>query len=257
MTAQFRADILDDRIELAAATHAPARLTLPPARLTHPPARLEHHATAERDGHERPMGGVYRNVLKRALDILLVVLSLPVTVPVILLSAIVVALDGGHPFYSQPRLGLNGRVFRMWKLRSMEVGADQALERHLARDPALRAEWDAHQKLSRDPRITAVGEFLRKSSIDELPQIWNILRGDMSIVGPRPMMPHQRPLYPGDAYFRMRPGLTGLWQVTARNNSVFAFRAACDARYERRLSLGLDLRVILSTFRVVLRCTGK
>jgi lipopolysaccharide/colanic/teichoic acid biosynthesis glycosyltransferase len=180
-----------------------------------------------------------------------------VTLPVILVAAVAVALDGGRPFYSQPRLGLNGRVFRLWKLRSMEIDAEHSLERYLASDPALRAEWDAHQKLSHDPRVTPVGEFLRKSSIDELPQIWNILLGDMSIVGPRPMMPSQRVLYPGDAYFRMRPGLTGLWQVTARNDSVFAFRAACDARYERRLSLGMDLRVILSTFRVVLRCTGK
>jgi lipopolysaccharide/colanic/teichoic acid biosynthesis glycosyltransferase len=244
MTAQLRADILDRRIDLTPVSPS-AAVSL----------------SAEISGYDQPspvaQGGIYRNGLKRALDVLLVLLSLPITLPVILVAAAVVAMQGGHPFYSQPRLGLNGRVFRMWKLRSMEVDADRKLEEHLARDPALRAEWDAHQKLSRDPRVTKVGEFLRKSSIDELPQIWNILWGEMSIVGPRPMMPDQRRLYPGDAYFRMRPGLTGLWQVTARNESVFAFRAACDAGYERRLSLGLDLKVILSTFRVVFRCTGK
>ncbi len=246
MTAQLRANILDSGIEVSPVA-APA-----------PSSGSQFHAADQvTTAPARAVGGLYRNRVKRALDILLVLVSLPVTLPLILVAAAVVARDGGHPFYSQPRLGLNGRIFRMWKLRSMEVDAEHSLERHLARDPALRAEWDAHQKLSQDPRITPVGEFLRKSSIDELPQIWNILRGDMSIVGPRPMMPSQRGLYPGDAYFRMRPGLTGLWQVTARNNSVFAFRAACDARYERRLSLGLDLKVIFSTFRVVLRCTGK
>jgi lipopolysaccharide/colanic/teichoic acid biosynthesis glycosyltransferase len=244
MTAQFRANILDSRIDLTPVTPAASQ------------AGRGHVAGYAHDAPAKP-AGIYRSGLKRGLDVLLVLLSLPVTLPVILVSALMVVLDGGRPFYSQERLGMNGRVFRMWKLRSMEVDADRMLEQHLERDPALRAEWDAHQKLTHDPRITGVGRFLRKSSIDELPQIWNILRGDMSIVGPRPMMPNQRDLYPGDAYLRMRPGLTGLWQVTARNNSVFAFRAACDARYERRMSLVLDLKVILSTFRVVFRCTGK
>lgn len=250
MTAQLRASIADERMVLAAAASAQAASA---AKMTAIPAS----GTLPEPARPGPSGGIYRTRLKRVLDILLVLVSLPVTLPVILVASVAVALDGGRPFYNQPRLGMNGRVFRMWKLRTMELDAEQALERHLARDPALRAEWDAHQKLSRDPRITRVGEFLRRSSIDELPQTLNVLLGDMSIVGPRPMMPSQRPLYPGDAYFRMRPGLTGLWQVTARNESVFAFRAACDARYERRLSLWTDLRVILATFRVVLRCTGK
>lgn len=244
MTAQLRADILDNRIDIHPV----------PSTATSSIATVDVRAT---EGSAAPHAGFYRRRVKRVLDVALILISLPLTLPVILVAAAVVALDGGHPFYSQRRLGLDGRVFRMWKLRSMVVGADRSLEQHLARDPALRAEWDVNQKLDCDPRVTAVGEFLRKSSIDELPQIWNILRGDMSVVGPRPMMPDQRRLYPGDAYFRMRPGLTGLWQVTARNNSVFAFRAACDARYERRMSLWLDVRVILATFRVVLRCTGK
>ncbi|MBK5928500.1 sugar transferase [Rhodobaculum claviforme] len=200
---------------------------------------------------------LYRRYGKRLLDLAVVLFTLPVTLPVILLMALLVSLNGGRPFYCQPRVGRGGRVFNMWKLRSMHVDADQALETHLARDPALRAEWDAHQKLRNDPRITALGEFMRKSSIDELPQIFNVLRGDMSIVGPRPMMPGQQDLYPGRAYFNLRPGLTGLWQVTARNDSVFAFRAACDARYDRRLSLALDVKIILFTVVVVLRATGR
>ena len=200
---------------------------------------------------------LYRRHGKRALDILIVLVTLPVTLPIILLMAVLVSLDGGRPFYSQERVGLSGRVFRMWKLRSMHVDADAALERHLACDPDLRAEWDINQKLRNDPRVTSIGEFLRRSSIDELPQIFNVLRGEMSIVGPRPMMVGQQALYPGRAYYALRPGLTGVWQVTARNNSVFAFRAACDALYDRKVSLGLDLRIILSTVAVVLRCTGR
>ena len=201
--------------------------------------------------------GMYRNGLKRALDILLVLVSLPVTLPIILVTAAIVALDGGKPFYSQVRVGKDGRVFRMWKLRSMQPDAEAALEGHLADNPAMRAEWDAHQKLRDDPRITGFGHFLRKSSLDELPQILNVLRGDMSLVGPRPMLPVQQPLYPGRAYFRLRPGLTGLWQVSARNDSVFAYRAACDSRYDRRLCFWLDVKVILFTFIVVFRGTGQ
>ncbi|MGY6410363.1 MAG: sugar transferase [Alkalilacustris sp.] len=208
-------------------------------------------------GGVRTRGGVYRAAGKRALDLVLVILTLPVTLPVILIMAGLVALDGGRPFYSQIRVGQGGRNFRIWKLRSMVLDADAVLEGYLARDSALRAEWDSHQKLRRDPRITAVGELLRRSSLDELPQLFNVLKGEMSLVGPRPMMPQQRDLYPGRAYYRLRPGLTGLWQVTARNDSVFAFRAACDTRYDRRLSLWLDLKLILVTVAVVLRGTGR
>ena len=206
---------------------------------------------------EEVRGGFYRNIGKRCLDLTLVILSLPVTFPVILVMAALIALDGGRPFYSQERVGRGGRVFRMWKLRSMVVDADATLENHLAKDPELRAEWDAHQKLRNDPRITAIGELLRKSSIDELPQLLNVLTGDMSLVGPRPMMPTQRDLYPGHAYYSLRPGLTGVWQVTARNDSVFSHRASCDARYDRRLSFWLDVKLIIFTIVVVLRGTGR
>lgn len=208
----------------------------------------------------RPQGlrsGLYRNGLKRALDLLLVLVSLPVTLPLIVLLAGAVWAGGGSPFYAQDRVGRGGRIFRMWKLRTMQPDAERVLQAHLARDPALRAEWDAHQKLRDDPRITPLGHLLRKSSLDELPQIWNVLRGDMSLVGPRPMMPCQQPLYDGEAYYALRPGLTGLWQVSARNDSVFAYRAACDSRYDQRLGLWTDFRIILFTFVVVMRGTGQ
>ncbi len=228
------------------------------------------YADAVEPGPERPQGssqatsghwglrrGLYRNMGKRALDVAFVVVTLPVTVPVILVMALLVALDGGKPFYAQLRVGQGGRVFRMWKLRSMVVDADERLETYLATDPDLRAEWDSHQKLRRDPRITVLGDLLRRSSLDELPQVLNVLKGEMSLVGPRPMMPSQRKIYPGKAYYRLRPGLTGLWQVSARNDSVFSFRAACDETYDRRLSVWLDLKLILFTVVVVLRGTGR
>ena len=198
----------------------------------------------------------YRSGLKRALDVALVLAaSLPILMLVGLL-ALLVALDGGRPFYVQARLGRGGRVFRMWKLRSMVPDADLALARHLDADPAAQAEWALSQKLRQDPRVTRMGALLRKSSLDELPQFWNVLKGDMALVGPRPMMPDQRDLYPGTAYFRLRPGITGPWQVSSRNASSFADRARFDADYDRGLSLGTDLGLLAATVRVVLKGTG-
>lgn len=193
---------------------------------------------------------------KRMLDLCLVVLALPVVLPVIGILALLVALDGGNPFYTQPRVGRGGRVFRMWKLRSMVADADAALEAHLERDPDARREWEVKQKLSRDPRVTLVGRVIRKTSLDELPQLFNVLTGDMSLVGPRPMMVFQKALYPGDAYFQMRPGITGTWQISDRNGSSFASRADFDEDYFRSMSLATDLRLLLGTVRVILRGTG-
>ena len=175
--------------------------------------------------------GLYRGFFKRGLDILLVLLSAPFVLPVVLLLGLMITRDGGAAFYSQDRIGRGGRVFRLWKLRSMVVEADAKLEAYLAANPAARAEWDQHQKLKDDPRITAAGRLIRKASLDELPQLWNVLIGDMSLVGPRPMMPFQAGLYPGRDYYRMRPGLTGFWQISDRNDSSFAARAGYDARY--------------------------
>ena len=199
---------------------------------------------------------LYRNHLKRVLDVTLVLLALPAVLPILLLLAILVAIDGGQPFYRQARVGCGGRHYTMWKLRSMEVDAERKLADHLAADPVARSEWNSAQKLQRDPRITRIGNLLRKSSLDELPQLWNVLVGDMSLVGPRPMMPDQQPLYPGSSYYTLRPGLTGPWQVSERNRSTFADRAGFDTAYERNLSFGTDLRLILATVRVVLKGTG-
>lgn len=198
----------------------------------------------------------YRRYLKRVFDIAAVVLSAPFVLPVVLLLALLIKRDGGSAFYFQDRVGMNGRTFRLWKLRSMVADADQHLEAYLAESPEARAEWQETQKLKNDPRITPVGRLIRKTSLDELPQLWNVLVGTMSLVGPRPMMPDQMPLYPGRAYYALRPGLTGFWQISSRNETSFAGRATFDTRYARRLSFATDLLVLFATVRVVLRGTG-
>jgi len=187
-------------------------------------------------------GPIYKNYVKRLLDVLLVSLAVVAVLPIVAFFALIVFLSDGHsPFYCQERVGKDRRIFRMWKLRSMVVDADTVLEVYLAQNPEARAEWDRHQKLRNDPRITWIGRIIRKTSLDELPQLWNILRGDMSIVGPRPIMTSQVSLYPCTAYYRLRPGLTGFWQVSSRNKSTFAERARFDRLYEGRLSFLTDL----------------
>lgn len=205
-----------------------------------------------------PVGvtSAYANHFKRPLDILAVLIAAPIVVLVVLILAMVIMARGERPFYSQLRVGKSGRSFRLWKLRTMVDNAELRLAEHLATDAAAKAEWDTTQKLKNDPRITPIGRFLRKSSLDELPQLWNVLRGDMSIVGPRPMMLDQAQLYPGADYFHLRPGVTGLWQISDRNDSTFAARASFDAQYAAGLSLGNDLAIMCRTVSVVMRCTG-
>lgn len=198
----------------------------------------------------------YKSHFKRVFDVLFVVAAAPIAAPLVALFALFAALDGASPFYRQRRIGRNGYAFNMLKIRSMVPNAHDRLAHHLAGNPAARAEWDSTQKLKNDPRITLFGKILRKSSLDELPQLWNVLRGDMSIVGPRPIMPEQIHLYPGTEYYAMRPGLTGLWQVSDRNETTFAERAMYDTAYYQSLSLKSDLSILARTVGVVLRCTG-
>lgn len=199
---------------------------------------------------------VYQRFVKRALDCLLVLLAAPVVVPVIAIAALLIARDGGVPFYIQRRVGQGGRVFRMWKLRSMVHDADAHLEAFLEANPEARAEWDSTQKLKNDPRITRFGRFIRKSSLDELPQLWNVLKGDMSLVGPRPMMVSQRDLYHGQSYFRLKPGITGFWQISDRNECRFRDRVRFDDAYDASVSFKTDATVLLRTVGVVFRGTG-
>lgn len=198
----------------------------------------------------------YRTYGKPCLDIALTILSLPLIIPTIAMLALLVSLDGSNPFYSQIRIGKKGRRFRIWKLRTMVKNADTLLEAYLQENPKARREWETTQKLKNDPRVTCIGQFLRKSSIDELPQLLNVLNGTMSLIGPRPMMVCQEDNYSGRGYYHFRPGITGLWQVSARNHSEFVGRVAFDETYDRTVSLKTDLVILLRTATVVLRGTG-
>jgi exopolysaccharide production protein ExoY len=203
---------------------------------------------------------VYARRLKRGLDLALVLLAAPFVLPLIALLALLVALDGGPAFYGQVRVGRGGARFTCWKLRSMAVDADARLAALLEADPEAAAQWARCQKLRRDPRVTRLGRILRACSLDELPQLWNVFAGDMSLVGPRPMTPEQVSMYPAgpyrDAYCAVRPGLTGFWQVSERHEGAFTARAGFDARYVEEVSLTTDAALLARTVSVVLRGAG-
>lgn len=203
-----------------------------------------------------PATPTYGRIMKRAFDLLIVAFVALPGLAVLLIFGAIVALDGHSPLFVQGRVGRGGRVFRLFKLRTMVPDADAVLEQTLAGDPVARAEWDQFQKLRNDPRITPIGRILRKTSLDELPQLINVALGDMSIVGPRPIMDSQRAIYPGTEYYHMRPGITGFWQVSVRNESSFSERAQFDRSYFSQISFATDLRVIAKTFKVVLKGTG-
>jgi len=227
-----------------------------------------NQSTAPRDGADKlvfaaKQGGflsqpspIYKHFMKRVFDTVLILLALPFLLPILLIVAVLVARDGHAPLYCQERVGMGGQVFKIWKFRTMIPNAEQKLKELISSDREIAREWQSHQKLKNDPRITRIGHLLRKTSIDELPQLWNVIMGDMSLVGPRPMMTDQKDMYPGKAYFAMRPGLTGLWQISDRNNSTFAARAGFDTEYYQQMSFATDCKIVVSTVGVVIRGTG-
>jgi len=198
-------------------------------------------------------------MLKRCMDLALGMLALVLCFPVLVVMAIAVKFTAPGPvFYGARRIGRSGRPFIAWKLRTMRVDADQALERYLVENPAARAEWERSFKLARDPRVTPIGAFLRKTSLDEIPQLLNVLTGDMSLVGPRPILPDEVERYGNTLklYNKMRPGITGLWQVSGRNDVDYEHRLDCVTYYVRNWSPWLDVYLIARTVGVVLRCKG-
>lgn len=192
--------------------------------------------------------------LKRAMDLTLTIVGGILILPLIAVIALAIRWSSPGPvFYSQRRVGYGGRHFRAWKFRTMVVDAEQQLERHLASSPELRREWERDHKLRNDPRVTAIGRFLRKTSLDELPQLYNVLVGQMSLVGPRPIVDDEVVKY-GDAfrlYLRVRPGLTGLWQVSGRNDTGYDQRVRLDMHYVRNWSPWLDIHLLARTILVI------
>ncbi|KAF0676939.1 Exopolysaccharide production protein exoY [Profundibacterium mesophilum KAUST100406-0324] len=196
---------------------------------------------------------------KRLLDKAVAGFALLMLLPLMLIVAVLVLLvDGGPAIFGHERVGINGRRFRCYKFRSMVRDADAQLARILASDPAARAEWETTRKLTVDPRVSRLGLFLRRTSLDELPQLWNVLRGDMSLVGPRPVTADEAVRY-GDhfaTYSAVRPGITGAWQVSGRNEISYPERVDLDVHYVTNWSLACDLGILLKTVNVVLTGRG-
>ncbi len=191
----------------------------------------------------------YRRIGKRLFDIVFALAALPIVGTVILLLWWLVQRDGAPGFFGHTRVGKDGQKFRCWKLRTMVPDAEDVLQEYLDCNPDAAKEWERDHKLQKDPRITRIGAFLRQTSLDELPQFWNVLCGEMSVVGPRPIVPVELRKYGkhSDAYLAMKPGVTGLWQVSGRNSVSYAERVALDMDYGNRMTLRLDLSIVLKT----------
>jgi len=203
---------------------------------------------------------IWAQFSKRIMDVTVAILGLFILSPFFALAALLIKIDsGGSVFYHQHRIGRNGKIIDLIKFCTMYRNADKLLEKELARNPDLKAEWDHYQKLRRDPRITRVGGLLRKFSLDELPQLWNVLKGEMSLVGPRPFPAYHNARF--DPEFRqvrvqVRPGLTGLWQVSARSDGDLEVQQSLDSYYIRNWSLWLDIYILFRTVRAVLAPRG-
>ena len=200
----------------------------------------------------------WRDFVKRAMDVCGASILLVLLFPVLFAIALIVMSDHGNAVYGHPRVGRGGRTFRCLKFRSMVKNSDEVLAKLLASDPQAREEWNRDFKLKNDIRITPVGRVLRKTSLDELPQLWNVLRGDMSLVGPRPVVQQELARYGLDVryYLALKPGMTGLWQVSGRNDVDYPTRVSLDVKYAMNRSLAFDISILLRTVKVVLAKDG-
>ncbi len=200
-----------------------------------------------------------QQLIKRLIDIVSILVCLPVLLPLFALIGLAIKLDSPGPvFYTQKRVGHNGREISMWKFRSMVLNAEQVLQTTLESDVALKMEWQRNFKLKRDPRVTRVGRFLRRLSLDELPQLWNVFRAEMSLIGPRPLLENEISAYGEDyeIYKQVLPGLTGLWQVSGRSNTLFSERVSLDVYYVQNWSIWLDIHILLHTVISALQAKG-
>ncbi len=214
--------------------------------------RAGHSASLSHGEEQQALGGLPKRVLDIAVASIALVLLLPM---MLMVTALIRLVMGGPVIFAQPRIGLGGRVFTCYKFRSMVANGEEVLHRHLAANPAAAREWTETRKLAHDPRVGCLGNILRKSSIDELPQLFNILRGDMSLVGPRPVVPDELEYYGRhvQSYLKARPGLTGVWQISGRNRLSYADRVAKDRHYVRHWSLAVDVAVLIKTIPAILK----
>lgn len=201
---------------------------------------------------------LYPNFFKRILDVIFVILASPMIITVVAVLYIVVRSDGGPGFFGQHRVGRHGREFVCWKIRTMQTNASEMLRVHLDSNPDAAKEWEENRKLTDDPRITKIGNLLRKTSLDEFPQFWNVFKGEMSIVGPRPVPADELRMYgtKDTIYKSVRPGITGLWQVSGRNDISYEERVVLDETYTRSVSFFGDLVIMCKTFDSMLKRTG-
>lgn len=200
-----------------------------------------------------------RQFIKRTIDLTLTLSGMIIIVPLgLLLSLAIILSSPGSPIYTQKRIGRGGKVFTVYKFRTMVLNADTILQQYLAKNPSLQAEWERDHKLKKDPRIFRVGALLRKTSLDEFPQLWNVLCGDMSLVGPRPIVEAEIEKYGHvfNDYCRVRPGITGLWQISGRNNTTYQERVQLDRYYVNNWSVWLDIWILAKTFPVVVMRDG-
>ncbi len=208
---------------------------------------------------DQKLARLFPRSLKRIFDLAVSCGALLLLSPLVIVLCILVRITSKGPiFYSQPRVGKHGKLIRVWKFRSMVINADAVLESHLAADPALLAEWRRDHKLKKDPRVTSIGRVLRKLSLDELPQLFNIISGEMSLVGPRPIVASEVPKYglSFQQYQLVAPGLTGLWQISGRNNTSYDLRVRIDNYYVCNWCLSLDVYILLRTGKTVLFSEG-
>lgn len=201
------------------------------------------------------------NIVKRVIDIggglIGTIALIPLTI-IIYIARIVLHENDGPIFYDQLRIGKNGKVFKMYKYRSMVIGADEKLKKYLEENEEARLEYKKYKKLKNDPRITKVGNFIRKTSLDEFPQFINVLKGDMSLVGPRPYLPREKEDM-GEYYdfiIQSRPGVTGYWQIAGRNDVTFEDRLRMDYEYNKKKSLKTDLKLLAKTILKVVKKEG-
>lgn len=202
--------------------------------------------------------GPYQKTGKRLFDVVFSSVAGVIIAPIILFLALIVKRDGGPMIFKHKRIGLDGKEFYCLKIRTMKPNADHSLQTLLSKDLIAAKEWAKTHKLRNDPRITRVGKFLRQTSLDELPQFWNVLKGDMSLVGPRPITGEELHKYGRDRFYYLNsvPGITGIWQVSGRNTASYSDRVNMDKAYYKTVSFTGDLKLLFQTISTVTKRTG-